>query len=299
MDRLFRLFARLAAALLVILPIASPADEKVAAQPLVRPALWKVADADTTIYLFGTVHVLPEGIDWFDGKVADAFNRSQELVTEIVETEGASNKSRMLAKAALPQGQTLRALMSPEEKGRYEAALATLGMDAQAFDNVEPWLAAMILSVAPLAKEGFSTEHGVDEALGVKAKAQGLTHGALETYEYQLGLFDSLPLDTQKVYLSQVVKDLPTVRQEIDKMIGAWKAGDAEGLAKLMNAEEDYPGMYDLLLTNRNKAWAAWIKQRMDKPGTVFVAVGAGHLAGRGSLQQQLTAQGIAAERLQ
>ena len=302
MDRLFRMLARpmarIAAALLVLLPIATQAEDK-AAPPPVRPALWKVADEDTTIYLFGTVHVLPEGIEWFGGKIADAFNGSQELVTEILNTDGKGEKGEMLARAALPQGQSLRNMMSAEERTRYEAALTRLGMPAEAFDAYEPWLAAMVLSVAPLASDGFSTTNGVDQALEKKAKARNLTHGALETYEYQLGLFDSLPLDTQKVYLSQVVKDMPGVRQDIDKMVNAWKQGDAEELAELMNAQEDYPSMYELLLTNRNKIWAGWIKERMAKPGTVFLAVGAGHLAGRGSLQEQLFAEGIASERVQ
>ena len=47
------------------------------------PALWKVADDDTTVYLFGTIHALPEGKDWYSGTIAKAFDASGELVTEI------------------------------------------------------------------------------------------------------------------------------------------------------------------------------------------------------------------------
>jgi uncharacterized protein YbaP (TraB family) len=298
MQRLYRVFARLAALLLVCLPIATQAEDA-APSPSVRPALWKVADEDTTIYLFGTVHVLPAGIDWYHGEVAKAFEGSQELVTEIVDADGSANKSAMTQKAALPAGQSLRGMMAPDERTRYEAALASLGLPPRAFDACEPWLAAMILSVAPLAKDGFAPANGVDVALSSRAKERGLKHEGLETYDFQLSLFDSLPMDTQKGYLSQVVKDLPTVRQEIDKMITAWKHGDADALAKLMNAGEDYPGMFETLLANRNRAWALWVKERMKQPGTVFVAVGAGHLAGPASLQEQLSAQGIASARVQ
>lgn len=298
MDRIFRLLARLAALLLVLLPVATPAEDQAAlAPPPVRPALWKVSDEDTTIYLFGTVHILPQGIDWYHGKVASAFEDSQQLVTEIV--DDGTPRTGMMEIAALPQGKNLRAMLPPAEKTRYEAALAQLGMPAGSFDRYEPWLAALVLSIAPLAKAGFAPENGVDQALGVRAKTYGLAHAGLETYEYQLSLFDSLPIDTQKVYLSQVVKDLPRVRTEIEKITDAWKRGDAEKLAELMNAQEDYPGMYEILLTNRNKAWAGWIKQRLKQPGTVFLAVGAGHLAGPGSLQDQLSAQGLEAERVQ
>lgn len=299
MDRIYRLFARLAALLLVLLPVATPAEDRAAAlaPPPARPALWKVSDEDTTIYLFGTVHILPTGIDWYHGEVAAAFERSQQLVTEIVEDGTA--RAGMMEKAALPPNQNLRAMLAPADKSRYEAALAQLGMPAASFDRYEPWLAALVLSIAPLSKAGFAPENGVDAALGQRAKTYGLAHDGLETYEYQLGLFDSLPLATQKVYLAQVVKDLPEVRTQIEKMTDAWKRGDAEGLAALMNAQEDYPGMFEILLTNRNKAWAGWVRQRMAQPGTVFLAVGAGHLAGPGSLQEQLAAQGLRAERVQ
>jgi len=297
MDRFSRLLARFAAALLLLLPVSAPAEE--AAPAAIRPALWKVADADTTIYLFGTVHVLPPGVDWYGGKVAEAFDRSGELVTEIVDTDGSANRGTMVQRAALPQGQTLRAMLPEDERAKYEAALAGLGLPPQAFDAYEPWLAAMILSVTPLTKAGFAPGNGVDVALGARAKARGLRHEGLETYDYQIGLFDSLPLDTQKYYLAQVVKGLPTVQDEIKAMIAAWERGDAEALARLMNADEDFPGMFEALLTNRNKAWAAWIGQRMRQPGTVFLAVGAGHLAGPGSVQEQLAARGLASERLQ
>lgn len=297
MDRLLRLLTRLAAALLALMPIATPAEKPLSAA--VRPALWKVADQDTTIYLFGTVHVLPTGVAWYGGKVAEAFDRSGELVTEILDTDGSANRGAMIRRAALPQGQTLRAMLPEEERARYEAALAGLGLPPQSFDAYEPWLAAMILSVTPLTRAGFAPDNGVDVALGAKAKARGIRHEGLETYEYQLGLFDSLPLETQKHYLAQVVKGLPTVGEEIKAMIGAWERGDADTLARLMNADEDYPGMFEALLTNRNKAWAAWIQDRMKQPGTVFVAVGAGHLAGPGSVQEQLAARGLASQRVQ
>jgi uncharacterized protein YbaP (TraB family) len=298
MHVIFRLLARFAAALLVLLPIATPAEET-APPPPVHPALWKVADADTTIYLFGTVHVLPAGIDWYGGKVAAAFEGSQELVTEILDTDGSDSHDLMIAQASLPEGQSLRAMLSADDRARYEAALAGLGMPAQVLDGYEPWLAALILSIAPLDKAGFASDNGVDKALEVRAKARGLARAGLETYQYQLGLFDSLPLATQKVYLAQVVKDMPTVMAEIGRMTEAWKRGDADGLARIMNAQEDFPGMFEILLLNRNKAWAGWIKQRMKQPGTVFLAVGAGHLAGPGSLQEQLAAQGMTAERVQ
>jgi uncharacterized protein YbaP (TraB family) len=96
-----------------------------------------------------------------------------------------------------------------------------------------------------------------------------------------------------------VVGNLDQVTAQIDTLIGEWGEGDAVGLAKTMNAEETDAGLTEVLLTRRNIAWADWIKARMAKPGTVFLAVGAGHLAGPGSVQDLLAARGLAATRLQ
>ena len=82
-------------------------------------------------------------------------------------------------------------------------------------------------------------------------------------------------------------------------MVEAWRTGDAAKLATLMNAEEDDPAMVEALLTRRNKAWAQWIKARLDQPGTAFIAVGAGHLGGKGSVQDQLKVLGVKSARVQ
>ncbi|MCB2075320.1 MAG: TraB/GumN family protein [Novosphingobium sp.] len=275
------------------------AAKAVPAQKPVRPALWKIADEDTTIYLFGTIHALPSRIDWLQGKVADAFEESGELITEIVREDPAQMQMLVFGKAMLPQGETLRGMLSPEEKAEYESALAAYGLPAQAFDRFEPWYTAVALSTVPMMRDGFASENGVEDTLQSRSATLGQSHGALETAEYQLDLFDTLPLDVQKRYLAQVVEDLPTMKDDLRKMVDAWKHGDAEELARLMNAQEDDPALVEALLTGRNRKWAEWIGNRLEEPGTVFLAVGAGHLAGEGSVQDQLSANGIAAERLQ
>lgn len=310
----FRPLATLAAiAALLAAPIASAAppvsgrpeavaaaEQKPAAErKAAHPALWKVADEDTTIYLFGTVHALPDGIDWFRGKIAEAFAASDELITEIDDSDPATLKESLLAKARLPEGQSLRQLLSPEERAAYEGALTKLGLAPDALDRYRPWYAAVTLSVLPLIGNGFAKDHGVETELAGHAAGRELERGALETAEFQLSLFDALPLEVQKRYLAQVVASLATLNDDLKAMIEAWKRGDAEELARLMNAQEDDPALIEALLTSRNRTWAGWIEQRLDEPGTVFMAVGAGHLAGPGSVQDQLAAQGIASERVQ
>lgn len=302
MHKYRRALARLIAPIAALLAspvLALDPGEAVPPAEEVRPALWKVADEDTTIYLFGTIHALPDGIDWFDGDVARAFDASQELVTEIVNPDAGTMQDLVVSKAVLPKGQSLRVSLSARDRAAYEAALTAMGVPIDAFDIFEPWYAAIGLSTLPLVRDDFAGKNGVEELLDARAKAAGRPHQGLETAEYQLGLFDSLPEPVQRRYLSEVIEQLPTMKTQLMAMIDAWKTGDAERLAALINSEEDDPVLTETLLTNRNKAWADWIGQRLDRPGTVFMAVGAGHLAGPGSVQAQLAARGVLSTRVQ
>ncbi len=264
-----------------------------------RPALWKVADEDTTIYLFGTIHALPPGIDWLDGKVANAFENSGELITEIVDNDSPQVQQSVMAKAMLPKGQSLRSLLTPAQKQKYEQALLSLKLPVSAFDMYKPWYAAIALATFPLVRDGYGVENGVEGKLDSRAKALGRPHSGLETFEYQLGLFDSLPMDVQQRYLIDVANNLPSLKRELDAMVQAWRRGDAARLAQLMNDDQDDPAMMQVLIINRNKAWAEWIGNRLARPGISFVAVGAGHLAGNGSVQDQLAAKGLKVTRVQ
>jgi uncharacterized protein len=277
-----------------------PVARELQAAPVVaHPAMWKVADSDTTIYLLGTVHALPKGLEWFDGTLATAFEQSQELVTEILEDDPAQMQSAVAAKAMLPKGQSLRMLMTPKKRRAFEAALRAQRMPVASLDPFKPWFAAVVLATQKVQSTGYDPNSGVEKVLGARAKALSRPHSALETAEYQLGLFDSLPQNVQLRYLDEVVRLMPSTRDELALMIDAWKRGDAKRLGELMNEEVDEPELVELLLINRNRQWATWIKTRLDKPGIVFVAVGAGHLAGKGSVQDQLAGKGVATTRVQ
>ena len=264
-----------------------------------RPALWRLSDADTTIYLFGTIHALPKGVEWLHGPVAEAFDGSAELVTEIVETAPEAMQAVVISRALLPQKQALRGLLSRSDRAVYETTMTANRLPVGAFDRFEPWYAAIALATLPLLRDGYAMENGVEALLDTRAKAAGRSHTALETVDYQLSLFDGLPLDAQKRYLRQVLDSMPDLRTDLDAMVAEWKRGNADKLAEMVNEQEDDPALMQALLYNRNRIWADWIKARMDKPGTVFIAVGAGHLAGRGSVQENLERLGFKTTRSQ
>ncbi|KHL26019.1 hypothetical protein PK98_05555 [Croceibacterium mercuriale] len=260
------------------------------------PALWQVVDEDTTIYLFGTVHALPQGTQWLDPRIQRAFDTSDELVTE-VDLATIRNSGASLAGAGmLPEGQSLRDLMQPDNREAFEAALVTLGLPVEAFDRMEPWLAAMSLSLLPVVRAGYQADAGVESALA--GKAEGKRRSGLERIEDQIALFDTLPMAAQLAYLDQAVNQVPSASTSLDAMVAEWLAGDAEDLAALINAEMTDSDLHARLLTRRNANWSTWIADRLAQPGTVFVAVGAGHLAGRGSVQEQLRKRGLRVTRV-
>ncbi len=277
---------------------APPLAKAVPARPSGGPALWRVADEDTTIYLFGTVHALPRDAVWMNDGIATALGHADELVTEVPLDHKQGVKADMLTRAVLPTGQTLRQLLGEADLRAYEKAMTNLGLPVATFDRFEPWYAAMAMSLLPMAKQGYSAEAGVEAVLNAKLDP-ARPRGALETVEYQLGLFDTLPQETQVNYLHEVADGVPEMGRMIQQMVAAWLKGDADGLAKLMNSETSDPVLLDRLLYQRNLTWAKWIETRLAQPGTVFVAVGAGHLAGQGSVQDVLAHDGIVSHRVQ
>jgi len=295
------------------------------------PALWKVADSDTTIYLFGTVHVLPKDVEWYDATIATALEGSDILVTEIPMDPASEAAMQQLAltKGSLPAGTTLRSLLSAEQKATYTAALGELGAkieaaqlaqvpaearaqyeDAKAkglvpspadalagqFDGMKPWLVGLTMSILPLTFEGYDPNSGVEKVL--LGKVADKEKGALETAEFQLGIFDGMPQDAQITFLMEAATNLDETKPLLDRMVAEWVEGDADSLAAVMNESMDDPKVADALLYSRNRNWAEWIDTRLDTPGTVFIAVGAGHLAGAKSVQDYLAQKGIKVSRV-
>ena len=155
----------------------------------------------------------------------------------------------------------------------------------------------MTLSLLPLLRSGYDTASGVEQALGGRA-GESKKRSALETIDQQIALFDGMPPEAQLSFLDQTVEAIPQATNSLDMMVAEWLEGDAVGLADLLNAELTDPVLYERLLTTRNANWAGWIERRLAQPGTVFVAVGAGHLAGNGSVQDHLRKRGLRVQRI-
>ncbi|RYY26070.1 MAG: TraB/GumN family protein [Sphingomonadales bacterium] len=264
------------------------------------PALWVVKDADTTIYLFGTVHVLKPGLSWFDEGVKTAFDESGEVVLELVEPDPAAMQGLIMKLAIAPSTDpALTEKLPADKRAAYAAALADVGIPAAALDRLEPWLVAVTLGMAPLPKLGYDPESGAERTITAAAKAAGKPIIGLETAEQQLGYFDALPEELQIKYLVSTITDYAKIGPMLDKMVAQWAAGDPVALGETMDeGMRETPEVGKVLLADRNARWAEWIETRMAKPGTVFLAVGAGHLAGDDSVQTYLAKRKLTATRV-
>lgn len=296
--------AATALALLFVTPAAlaqqAPAPAPAAQLKDADPAMWVVKDEDTTIYLFGTIHVLPDNLSWFDEAVKTAFDESGELVTEIGDMPDLATVQPLIIKhAVVPTGPRLSERLPADKREAFTKAVADSGIPAQAVESFKPWFAASQLSLIALTKAGYNPASGAETALTAAAKAANKPISGVETLDQQFGFFNSLSEAAQIQFLTETLEQLGQVGPEFQKMVNEWSEGDAEGLAAIMNeALRSSPELSKMLLADRNARWAEWIDTRLDKPGVVFMAVGAGHLSGPDSVQVMLDKRNIKSTRI-
>jgi len=295
-----RIFSAWACLVALLLSACAPAARP-DASPAARPALWKLADADTTIYLFGTIHALPPGYKWRDATLDAAFASADALVVEAVLDRDPAKTSALLVGLGRTAGLPPLAERVPAGKREALSTLMARSKLPTAFlDGMETWSAALLLVGVTLGDLGIGAEEGVERRLEAEFGAAGKPIEGLETPEQQLGYFDALPEPAQRDFLATLLDDPEQSRADFQRMLASWSKGDEAGIAQSFDEEiELSPQLREVLLDRRNAAWTEWLARRLDKPGTVLVAVGAGHLAGPGSVVALLKAKGLTVERVQ
>ena len=183
------------------------------------PALWVVRDADTTIYLFGTIHLL-DGRTWFNDEVRTAFDASRELVLEARLPEDPASLQTMIMRYALdPQGRTLSSRLTPAQNAALNRALGSIGVPPGAFDRLEPWFVSLTLSAVLVQQLGLSADNGPETILTRAAQARHIPIGELEGMEYQIRLFDGMPAALQLAQLTQTLDELDHVREKFEPLL--------------------------------------------------------------------------------
>ena len=252
-------------------------------EPASEPAMFVVRDADTTVYIFGTFHALDGRSQWFGNQVRNAFEQSNELVLET---------------------------LIPEQRDQIPQAMP--GFRPPSVTPSASFLATTRMAITAGRSQGMQVDNGADMVLRHQAEAEGKPVEGLETLQFQIDMFNRMPAaptPTPAVAVAPVPRPgqpvavasspMQSLSLAMAEMQAAWKRGDQRVFVHMLDQlKTASPDTYRMMFTERNARWADWIRARMQTPGTVFVAVGAGHLAGTDSLLVRLAERGIASQRV-
>jgi uncharacterized protein len=284
---------RLLLALLAALALSSCAKPEPA-----KPALWQVEGPDgQQAWLFGTIHALPEPVEWRSAKIAAALAASDRLVLEIAAVGDGAAIGAIFARLGQSPGLAPLAMrLVPEDRAELQSDMAAAGLAPGALDGLETWAAALALQQAVAAREGIDASNGIDRAL-----VRGWTKPVeeLEGVAAQLAIFDRLAEDDQRALLLAMLHGGDS-GEEAERLARAWAQGDMALIGK--EIEGDFladPELREALLVGRNRAWAARLEASLKQGSRPFVAVGAGHMAGPEGLPAMLAARGYTITRVQ
>lgn len=264
-----------------------------------RPPMWVVRDADSTIVLFGSVHVLPPGLDWEPPALKEAISKADDLWFELPIDPASQEAGVQIVrqKGLLPPGESLLAKLTPAGRDRLTRLAPKLGVSLEQLDRLRPWLADVTVGLVDMASKGAGAADGVEQSISAAAPPTAQRR-AFETAEQQIGFLADAPEADQLASLEDTLRQIEEEPDAYDRLLAAWMAGDiqalqAEGLEPMMKAS---PDLYDRMITQRNRRWVEAIATRMQGSGETVIVVGAGHLVGPGGVPALLRARGFTVE---
>ena len=258
------------------------------------PALWVIQDADSTLYLFGTMHLLRPTTDWGSDRIEQAFASASHLIMEVDSPEDQSALLPLIREHGLSPDRPLSSLLTPAELATLDVAARTMGGGAADMEPMRPWLAGVTIQSASIIRAGYAADSGVEPILKARALAAGMNVSGFETPDEQIRMLAGFPEEGQLAYLRRSLDEFGAAQTEVDRLVEAWAAGDVETVRALaVDPMRDTPLLYDALLVRRNTNWANQIETLLEGSGTAFIAVGALHLAGDHSVQQILLGRGV------
>jgi len=268
-----------------------------------KPALWKIADADTTIYLFGTIHLLPPGMEWQTPAFTAALNEAGTVYLEADTNLAPAEINALIQRIGLlPPSERLSEKLDDAQREALRAAIVRLDLPAIALEQMRPWYASVVISDAAIRRAGFAQDAGVESMLRPAATGAGKQMRYLETVEAQLSAYTNLPEAVQVRVLAASLTDIENAREAVTEMVNAWRSGDDGTLARLVIDDQlsTQPEIYETLMVRRNESWAPQLDAVLrNETGAFFVAVGAGHLLGPDSVLALMERLGHPATRVQ
>jgi uncharacterized protein len=273
--------------------------------------MWVIKDADSTVYLTGTVHALPPGLDWKSKKLLKALDDANELWVEVPmpsdQNKMMAEHGGMMMRKMYIFNRPLSSLLTPDERVKLQEAIVRAKLPPQAAQGIEalrPWAATQMIGMGPLLASGYDPTEGVDINLVKIAEQQGDAIKGFETFEQQMDILSSGTEEEQleglRNVLNQPAEEADGMQAKAEAAFEAWAMGDpkpVEALFSEASNEEEMSGMdLDVVLYNRNADWANQVEKLLAGSGVSFIAVGAGHVVGPKNLRDLLAAKGIKAE---
>ena len=203
------------------------------------PALWEVKDKDTTVYLFGTIHLLPKDSQWRTPKFEKAVQGSQSLVVEtIIDTGNPQKIAGIMSALGYSSGLPPIASRVPADKrAQLEAAITKTQIPRALFDRMETWMASFMLLGVQFQTLGVEGEQGVEAVLRQSFAAAGKQVGELETNQEQFTFFDRLPEDAQRKLLEGAIENPAEMKEQFGGMLQAWLSGDVDKIGNSFNRD--------------------------------------------------------------
>lgn len=270
-----------------------------------RPLLWKVSDADNSLYLMGSFHLLREGDYPLAASTDLAFEDAESVVFELspAEMNDPALGRKMGAAARREDGKRLQDTLSPETWGQLQAWSARRGVPVENLQGFEAWFVSLTVSLVEMQMLGLDPALGLDRHFARRAVEAGKPTQGLETGDQQIALFDGLEPRLQQQSLEDVLQDAEKMEENINRLHDLWRRGDDAGMEAETNQRmrDEYPELYKRINRDRNLAWLPVLQQRLDEGGKdedVLVVVGALHLLGDDGLVKLLDEAGYTVERL-
>ena len=257
---------------------------------------------DATVYLFGSLHILPMSIEWTTPEIKTAMESSGVFFFEAPADRDAQLLARdfILYNGVLPRGATLRQVLTHREYLIYSTILIRAGLKPELFERYRPWLASLVLGLAYLYPDKLAGLVGADDALIDYAQMNGKEVHYLESVEQQMSLLTRPNEASQIRELKRLIQSLPQTRVQSELLLDLWRTGDVDRLGMTISSYfRGYPGMEDALVGNRNRIWLSQIESLLGSgETTAMVTVGAAHMAGNKGLLALLCAEGYDVERV-
>ena len=269
-----------------------------------RPLLWKVSDADNSVYLLGSFHLLKADDYPLPAEIDRAFDDAESLLFEVDPIEMNAPETMAIATRymAYEEGESLSKVLPKPTLEKLDKMMAAGGGSVQAMEHSEPWAVSLGLIMGMTQSMGFKPELGLDRTLMERAAKAGKPATGLETVDAQLRALDAVPYDEQATGLDEFLDDPMKAAGQMKDMHDWWRAGEFVKLDSEMRVEmaTKTPMSYKLLNVDRNQAWLPQVEQRLtgSTGDDTLVVVGSLHLLGQDGLVETLRAKGYKVERV-